>query len=339
MSRNHAKGKVSGYNMMPRSMRSTRTRTVVADPAKRSSSAVSSRTYSRMENSRFAESHSNGATNSAFSGNQDSLPLNESYTDLEELKNEKELLDRMLDQQRQLQELKARQQRVLLLQQQLADVEASAEESLEEKLDKLQTAKLRLDELQQLVSTIKLAEITGKGEGDRPQQNIPDKATRVRKALQELNELKDVIGMMSAGSDMKENIRRKPAVTLEPVFPNAVRKTTGEDDYQPVLPEVSVIQPAKIEDNSAQSSLKSPKRRSKDLSQHSSNTYLPYHKPKQTPIAKKETEPIVSKSSDKEPEDLESTLRLVEEMRRHQKLLQELKDRRKELEALSLIHI
>lgn len=330
MSGSRTKGKVSGYSYMPRSMRSTRTKKVLADPAKKSSSAVSSRTYSRMANIRFAESHTNGATNNTFSGNDDSLPLNESYADLEELKNEKELLDRMLDQQRQLQELKERQKRVLLLQQQLADVEASAEESLEEKLDKLQTAKSRLDELQQLVSTIKLAEMTGKGEGDRRQQNIPDKATRVRKALQELNELKDVIGMMSVGSDAKETAHGKPAVTLEPVFPNAVR----EDDYHPVLPEVSIIQPEKMEDSPAQSSLKSPKRRSKDLSQHSPSTFLPYYKPKQTPLAKKETGRAVSKSPEKEPEDLEGTLRLVDEMRRHQKLLQELKDRRKELEML-----
>ncbi|XP_039255106.2 uncharacterized protein LOC120331975 [Styela clava] len=345
-------GSYKRYNGFPKSTYTDRTRSMLTSTGPKSNSAMSTRTYSRIKNNYPRRSNSgNQELRKSLTFEDERSPqaqVDNSVSDLQELENEQELLKRMIDQQKQLQELRERQKRVLVLQQQLASMEMNAETSMEEKLSKLKTAKTRLDELQKLVGTIKSAESVNGG-GDSPSKDIPDKNQQVKMALGELNELKTLINMMSSEPG---KFNRPPVVTLEPVFPNSIGaedeiEQQKNENYQPVLPEVSVIQYADEQEESPAKGCSKRRSSNRKKTANASPNPAQYPSPYQSQMesarkspyriqnsgARKKMKSVQAKSPQKD-EGQESSERLWGEMRRHQLLLEELRERRRELEEL-----
>lgn len=242
---------------------------------------------------------------------------------VQELENEQELLSRMIIQQKQLKELQSRQKRLMELQEQLAKMDCKAGNSMQEKLTKLKTAKARLDQLQGLVTTIKSAET---GDNDVNEQELTaerqEKNQRIKLALEELNELKSLINVLSVNQDQSsvaESITNADSSFAEEQM---------QDMYQSVLPEVSVVQqeddvPRERDSNSRGDMLRKTSAKKK---------VSRYFDPIGSPVQYREE--MNGQGQLEIDNDDKLSDQLWTEMNRHEVLLEELRERRKELETL-----
>lgn len=267
-----------------------------------SHSAMSSRSFSRVKSNQIPFE----ALQKSLTFLSEDENVNGSEAVEEEDEYEAQLHQQLLEQQHQLKELQDRQHKLLSLQKQMEQLDQTAENSMASKLDKLQSARSRIDQLQGLVDTIKSSEKNSQVAAI----SYPNHES-ISQALSQLKELKGLVDSLSKGVDGGDCPSTPSSVSsLKPIFYDHVALSGTSTN----LPEVTVVKHSRSE-----SPINKPeknKRRQKNMQVIvAANSFNK---------GKSNTTAMKNLSSDSEE--------LWKEMQRHQILLKELKERREELE-------